>query len=871
MDTNQEVIVKKISKEILKPEYRLKSTHYANGNVLHSDQYYFAKKFFQNSKNCQDIARLLEGKAKQLKFDKQTTFVGFRDYLGILLKMAVTKMPTYNYEILEDDSDSYMWRNKPVLKKNVVVVLPITCSCGSFFKIRNFITKYIESNKFDSVVNSNFINIFLILDESLQHTAIVKIDELNPEEKVYKIYNPFKWKKLTQSQIIFDDAAEQFVANPLVRLYSEMYLPEDCALCFPENQTEEKVLFPTNINFESPNLIFGFPNFKRVNNDFKFFDIFSSDEGRWHTHLHGNIDVNGNNYLNFIRANAFYDHNENAILNYFDHRLRESNIFDTSDKIIIITPETKHSCNFLDDLLIRPVLVNSNVTILRFQPSTEFIDNFISIYTTSISTKGVKIIYFEEIMTSAVAFKLLSDYITHCRHDQPGENAFHGFDLVLTLIDRTTFYTKKEVLKKIESHINITPQNNFIAFYTLNSPIILARYLGNPLSRRLEVMKKMMGLSQLDSLRQITGEKIMRRLPKKISQIDSNPAEHEVNFYPFTVLEKEPFSLANFELYKSFSQEKLNLLRLYLTHELNSFLGQELYQSNDYADSDQLQTFLNDVFDYFENKHSEFEQFFMNNQGADLAARNIAAEKILVRESIIKLFSHYPFVYYKNIYEVTFNYCNDILDSICNNILTTDSITFTTFRTLKFYLRRSVELNSNFIISDRFLRCVEKQHTNEGMAKINTGYERKIGVIKSKPDIDETYRNRTDLNLHYKWRQMNSYLVFLLFCYKDIVFKNPSRSIRLERLIKQRSPQEATDLKNLIRDPYFHFLGMLKIENIYLLDELKSFYKADILDNEKNMPDKKNLRKENIYKHFFGKEKNDPAVLNSLKLIDESM
>ena len=63
----------------------LKNSHFEYGNLHHGDTYYFAKRTFQSSKDCDNLALLLSQKLEDLG-KKNSILIGFRSYLGLLLK-----------------------------------------------------------------------------------------------------------------------------------------------------------------------------------------------------------------------------------------------------------------------------------------------------------------------------------------------------------------------------------------------------------------------------------------------------------------------------------------------------------------------------------------------------------------------------------------------------------------------------------------------------------------------------------------------------------------------------------------------------------------------------------------------------------------
>ena len=83
--------------------------HFENGPFLHSCQYYFAKKYFQSSNNCDNLALLLANKIIQLNIEN-VTLIGFRSYIGLLLsktkKILDSQNRDINYAIIEPKKDN---------------------------------------------------------------------------------------------------------------------------------------------------------------------------------------------------------------------------------------------------------------------------------------------------------------------------------------------------------------------------------------------------------------------------------------------------------------------------------------------------------------------------------------------------------------------------------------------------------------------------------------------------------------------------------------------------------------------------------------------------------------------------------------------
>ena len=110
---------------------------------------------------------------------------------------------------------------------------------------------------------------------------------------------------------------------------------------------------------------------------------------------------------------------------------------------------------------------------------------------------------------------------------------------------------------------------------------------------------------------------------------------------------------------------------------------------------------------------------------------------------------------------------------------------FRIFRKLKFFIRRSIELNSNFIISRRFLELLKNQYTKARFDDVILSYQKtqeNLENLKNKSEIDEDYYNCASASLNYKREEVISFFSYLLFCYKQLMSNKPSTSIKLEEI-----------------------------------------------------------------------------------------
>ena len=133
--------------------------------------------------------------------------------------------------------------------------------------------------------------------------------------------------------------------------------------------------------------------------------------------------------------------------------------------------------------------------------------------------------------------------------------------------------------------------------------------------------------------------------------------------------------------------------------------------------------------------------------------------------------------------------------------------------------------------------------------------------------------------------------------YKESIFRNHYRSIKLEELINQ--PHILPDilagkreddglLMQQVKDPYYQTIGIIQAENIYPISKLKELHKEKYLIFRKKkeaLPEKDRDKgteelisrwldpesAESIKNYYFGEDgKSDPIIINAIKFLNNS-
>ncbi|KAB8155986.1 hypothetical protein EZY14_001870 [Kordia sp. TARA_039_SRF] len=875
-----DIIYQEMNESVFDGAHKLENVHFRMSSNLHSNTYYYVERFLQNKSNCKLLSDIFIERLIENNHDDDITFVGYLNYTGLSLNYITHQLNNTNYGIIEYGEEGFSWQFIPKPKKKIIIVLPVSCTFATYFKLKNWISARFN-NEVD--ISNSFYNLFTILDERLKVIEGSSLDLNNLKKKyldILSLYKNYNWTKITPNGVVLGDSNNpdsNNISNILIRLYSRLQIAESCEYCYPTSdwKNNARPLVISHPYLDSPNQIFSLPFFD-INVEDDSLNIFKENRFLNISQVYGNLSARKSRYLNYIRGNEFYNNNDDQIIDYF-----KSKISKNINRIVFITSDEGKSSNFLEDFSLNEKFKDVDIEILRLNPSIESIETFMNLNKSRIFLRSSYIIYYDDVIAGAKTFKLLSDYIKHYRETNRkyAVTDRHGFDSVWTLIDRTNYFIKSEIIKKLKSKINEDPEKNFIVFKNLNVPILSSFHLENPLEKRLRDLRKILSQCHLDYVY----VRIVREIRKNqfilLPEINEDfRHDEQIEYFPFTNIERD-FNNKIIEIYAPyFFKANHNLLKLYLTDKVNSHLS-DLFPKNA-TTTFKEETWLTDLISIIQNESKNIaERFFISPKYVNSTIRNYEAEKRIISYTLIKVLSRFPFQYYKEIKDKLFHYSLEKLEEIHFEIPNNPIRSFEDFRKLKFYVKRNAELGSNFILSKTFFLSIKQYYDFNGESKLLNFYSKTLENIEKsflKDIITKEYCNRSISNIRYKSRQLLSYFDFLISSYKELIFQEPSRSLFLENVINSTEvlPNNISlnnlgkdeDLVNLIKDPYFHFTGAVKAENLHFIHDLISLHLKNIVS--KNFHKKQKSYLKSYY--FIGKSQKDPGIINIRKLISYS-
>lgn len=705
---------------------------------------------------------------------QQLSIVGSGDFFAFTLKattdilnIELEESEQCNYVIVDNPSSELSFLYRPELKKNILIILPLSCTFATAFEIFEFIRKSRATAEINII--PHIISVFLAADRHLPlfHPEIKErnIDFTSEDLKfgesrlaeLSKLYQSFGWLRISDGVIELSpkDTSKPFMGHYLVSLESDLYLAENCPLCFPPKKLgSSEVLFPTRINRDTPNLIFGLPRFKNELGEIftqDFNKVFKNEQKSGH--LYGHLSHDFNSYRHFIETDTFYKNNKDEILTFFSTQLRERYLNDDieAEKILIITPSNGASSRFLEDFCALPIFRGKVITVKAVNPHIEFIENFLYDNVHSIENYN-RVFFFDYVISRGKTFKLISDYL---KASHPFEE---GFDALFTFIDRTTTFSKREILRKLYSSSN-KDSKCFIAFSKINVPVVDAEYSGNPINEINNILINMSRECHFDFLKVDIKKKL----------------------FDGRAMSLERLRVANHDYGPDKQSRYLQKLRV--THEISAWFFSFQRENFTIDDLHQLISFV------IENSSK-----YYKGPVSDTS------------EIIIKTLSQSPFKFYKDVYFAVSKFVETHIIEMMQDIAASgyNDIKLTKFN---FYIKRSVELNSNLLISAEFILCLKKIFEN---FKIN-------------------------------YVSFNTFIRY----YKELILNSPERAIKLEELLnsKELLPKAISNSSQSISatfaDKFYQFGRILKSENSNILSERKEDFKAipDSFFVERNLDD----------------------------------
>ncbi|UMY66874.1 MULTISPECIES: hypothetical protein [unclassified Flavobacterium] len=756
----------------------VKKTHFQAGR-LHAESYRNFKKILESEEKAEELAEKLVGLIiKKLPQKKDITLLSCRPYANLVLSKTAFKLNrlwrledspsvevNYAIETSKADEEQARFQFEPSFRSHILIILPVGSTFSVYHQLKSKVGRYIKANSPSSQLLPESFTLFLL--ESEQDNSLLS---------AYR-------KKVTDHvkiQCIEGSAEKSYFLETFV---CEVFPENECPLCFPEKASSERYLFPVSQGTGTPMLVvspvaFDDNNVYENEEGRKFYDVLKIDESGVGAHVFGNMGIGQSRYIHYIKTDLFYQQNKGKVIELFGDEIAK--IPKEYKSILIITNGRERSAPVIEDLLADGHFLNRKVTLITYQPLNEPIENLKEYFTKG--PDGEKedsnqhyVIYYTDALSEGVEYREMEFVLQQIRGRTEA-----GIDRLFTLIDRTNRYTeakiwqargrRKSVEVKVEKSkkTQIVPQNDIVAFFKLNVELVASSRLGNPIEERRVTLGKMLEKCHLDALRTYVAGEVEQCKVRSLEETE-NAAQSDKNEYDF--------------LQGRFSKRHWNLLKLFLFHTIG---GRP------------KQTISIDWILGKENTTRRAQQFFFSNKLIQENDSPHPSHVQLVEDTFVKILSRAPFRNYENIYGQIFGYNLQQLDALME-IIKSSGLTYDRFRRLKFLIRRTVELHSNFVLSKPFLLFLKDDFIDKLGGLLHTSSE-------------------------FEAKDVRKFSYYLLYCIKEALEGDVAKAIPFEGYLRDIDSEKngTHELKDLVRDPFLIYCILFKIENILPLRRLSN-------------------------------------------------
>lgn len=737
--------------------YKISNTHFKLGSKIHISDFYYAKKLFQNSFFTTPLAYsisqcIIESylKREDILDDSVNSFtlVGYEDYSSFLVSSVRNFLVRFNTEkpkieinhlIIKDGSIS---TNNRKLFKKVVIIVPIASTFNTALKIEDQLNEIIyksalhnEHTDNSEIKNYIYGDSFSPEIEVIQPTQnVIWVGHRDKDTNIFEnyfnangelinesqnIYGKHDWKTIDKHKKVI--TLERYNAPKkrdiissnnrerqqkyFIPVYTSWFEANDCTLCYPEKALDEKCLIETGKASITPQIIFGFPRTKSA------FSVLKDLKDQQLLHegslLFGHLLKRNRRYLFYTRTEKLVEDNINAIITWIAKIKASYEVF-RNRKVVIVTPNTGAKSRFLD--LINEHLFEYTANCIIINLKEDYIENAETLYSDGIYSADL-VIYVDDVLSTINSF-LEVNYIVKYIRDKSSYGT--GIDYCISLINRMAYENEDNLLLKLSDLNNFkeevdsqTHKNRLIYMQRDFHPNIEEANNEFPLTLELNKYSNIEINSALDQIRLHFYQK---KMDLKACNLDRYNNEYIKDYsLSFTRLKKR----RNKKLY-----QYLVLNALYQLFEFNPENPLKDYKD---ARDKELQIYFPNCSSSEGVDRVQSEKCFdalifrvLALLSSDSKHRHIIAENNSnIDEVILKVICSTPLIYYKPIRENALAWVLIKLERLIKHIeqfndiklfykINTNSF-YNYYQDLKFLLKKSVKLKSNFIIHNSTL------------------------------------------------------------------------------------------------------------------------------------------------------------------------
>lgn len=914
--------------------YRVSNSHFKLNGGLHLDDFIYAKKLFQLSffvnKFALQIADFIvksqATKVYNFVKEKGLTIVGFGDYSSFLLNrvcailseraiLSKLNLNSVNYDIIAS-LDSRETELGSSFNENIIIITPIASTLQTasnlyskilqIHAIRNSASAQKKQAKNINILQP-FISIIVVGHGDLTNEVYVeKVNYILKKEKSKVTvddrkeipYLEYNWKYIDiNSGIAYFESNnpdhnieidEVFSCKYFITISSKWHIPYFCELCYPPKHLidlgeksnyfllREAPLIVTDKSSVTPELLIEFPSGFMINQASRERVKLVSFDG---CYKKGHFIHRGQDFLHYIDAHSFYSANYSKISIWGGAVKKSLSMhynLDGFENLILVTPSDRENAYFVE--FVNKVIFNDIGQILRYDLEADHFENYQK-YFKDILTEESIVFFVDDFIRSGDTFKKINEFIGYCNYEisqvELGNQNQIKINHIITLIDRTDAYTKKNILSSIGlSSLGAAAEKvySFVELYLYN-----INSKNCPVCKLISKFTSLANDSVLDSVKHYFLDKVNGLCGVDSRRVREDDASGWYNYHPLLLEEfadplgygKEINSLHTeiFEVYCSGKWPNKHYLKLLVEHEINYFLS-----SADYAELKSVLIFSKGVDDDIDNVFNKIIGLILSSGTISkvrerLPRRTAQILDELVEDIVIKIISSEPYISIiavrKKIFKWLLKLTIDRFEIISDKV-NRKRYKFRHFRKLKLLLSRLSSLRSNFIISaeiyeylnkiysaytieikdnydikrevklkiiyqrlnsisvemDSLIEIINKSAVYNGGLVLSLGYdiatqkERLSALVSEKNYLEQCVRN-----IRYINKTINEFSIYFAALTKEVVFQDSVKSQKLElainSIIKTRPSKLSIDFEYLLKlILYENSLGLINFSSV---------------------------------------------------------
>lgn len=954
--------------------YKISNTHFKLGSKIHVEDYFYARKLFQNSFFTIPLAYSLSKNIipEIKKISGKITLVGYETYSSFLLSttrniIIKSGFDAKNINHCTIDKNGVLSRERKKLNQNIIIIIPIASTFSTSIKIKNQLTgiynreqkeKEKEKQNKEGVSQYNintpiFINPFFNVivvghkdselqfdknDSRIDGKGFQKINinvleeqnwnSINIKNKIINI-NVLKeqnWGSInTKDKIINSVSDKKFIQQKyLIPLYTKWYNANNCEKCFTQLSKNnkkidsEKILIQTGESSITPKLIFNMPKTKKA---YKVLIKEKGVEFRENNEkldltkslLYGNLKKRDNRYLYYTRIGKILNNefNKLKVINWLKSEVKA--LFkEPNKKVVLVTPASGSRSNFID--LVNEFVFEYTANCLIVSIQEDYIENVETLYADGLNNADL-IIYVDDVLSTIESFTITNYIIKYIRNKR---KTGKGINYCISLINRMSYDNEENLLLKLcdLSSNNVfadlnSAESKLIYFSKINNPTIQEPNNDFPLEKEKNRYLKLSRTSSLDAIREhfinkyndLIPSDLSISIPNKIKDYDENKSSKRKDKKLFQLLvlnsiytifeydysttkeicireREERFNLFFSENISSLEKELIHYVSKQLENEaINNSLKEIIEKFTPNLDYVILKIICSTPLVYYQKIRKaafswiiiKLEKIRVNNllvirkEVSDLNSKiELYNKKVIEVEKLILDNKDVNNKKLKDRKEEIQKLATEIRELLSSSSFkdffakgpeSKSENGYTKFQSFKFLLKRSVELNSNFIIHLDFFESIKN------LIQLLYEDKKKISRIIEFNDLIKGELFYQSFNIP----SVKSIIYDLVVLFQELLFNHENKSFLLEQNINEYISKDRKNFsKNLNNGDFNHFLRLLKVENIETIEKFWYYF----VNNEKHIAENASSKilKETIKKYIFLSKDTPKVVSKDFKL-----